>query len=414
MPKKIEQETQIITATPDIGLGNPVETKAITAILEKAGFDVVAQYPKGFWVQLGSKFHIGMTASTDRTIEYAEKSEKERNSLKTKPLLFELSRFIKKMLQQYPDAEFFLTPQNMLGELATQIELHGKKFTVIMILPDAMGKLSPKRPATEKQHQAAYLVWNENAYQIMKNTLKLKDVQLIDMVDPLLGFPRLTKQHIEALGFREIYDRGNICVIKLSGSGGDHNLINAAISALWKNSKVRSIVFPGQEKTGKKLIARSDQRQVFGKHEQPTPVVKQSLDEGLFYNISREMIPGQQLFLAYPSEQFKHMMLLSKVGRHPKVVWLPPRGEHEVINLANYILLSVQQGIPATVCIPKKHHEYLEKKLENFGFSMPIHFELVDPGKLSQEHFKPVPVWRETLKRLSPTQAVKNIMLGKK
>lgn len=389
-----------IAITPDIGQGNPTETKAVAASLEAAGLEMHTSFPRGFWVALGSRFHIAMTANTDKTIRYAQGSSSERSSWKTKPLLWELQRAVKKAKSEFPEAAFVITPQNMLAETAYS---SSSEIPIIMVLPDAMGKLNPNKKATKVQKALPYLVWNEQAQAQMQQRLGIKNVQLIPLIDPLLGFQTITKREIQKRKFSEVLEEGNLCFIKLSGSGGDSKLINTALTALWKNSAVRSIVFPGQRSTQKKLIKKVDRR----------VAVKSSLDEGLFYNLSRNMIVGEQMFLTYPSEQFKHMMVLSKEGKKPSVVWLPPRGEHEVVNLAEFLFLSSQQGLTATILLPTKYHADLHRQLANFGFSQNLHYEFVTPEALSKKHFKTVPLWQEKLPRTSLPQAVKNILLAK-
>ncbi len=396
---KYNPETAVHTATPNIGQGNPVETKALTETLEQAGFKVVAHYPKGMWVRIGSEFHIRMSADTDTTMRYAQSSSEERASLKTLPLKFELKMFVRKLLKKYPEAQLFITPQNMLGEIATEVEFNGKKFAVIMILPDSMGKLPQKKEKlTSQQKKVKYLVWNENAYQVMTNSLGLSEVQLIDPIDPLDGFTQLDAEAITKLGLPEIFEEENLALIKLSGSGGDPKLINQAISALWENSQVNSVVFPGQKRTGKKLLTEVDTNKP----------VKQFYGEESFYNIARNMISEEQLLLTYPSEQFKHVMVLSKNEKQTRVVWLPPRGEHEVINLANFILLAAQDGITTTILMPDKYQNDLDTALSGFGFTKNLQYQYVEPENLSKEHFNPTPTWKETLPRTSVDQAIPN------
>jgi hypothetical protein len=221
------------------------------------------------------------------------------------------------------------------------------------------------------------------------------------------GYSRLETNLLKDLGFQEIFEQENLCVIKLSSSGGDPKLINTAITALWKHSKVRSIVFPGHEKTAKKIIQ---------KVERHSPQITQSLDEEVFYNVARVMEPKSQMLVTYPSEQFKHIMVLSKLDQRLKVVWLPPRGEHEIINLIEYILIASTQNLKTTICIPKNYQADLHKKFWAAGFS-PIYYQLVDPNDLSKDHFHLVPSWVEhetqvgqNYPRISASTGIKNII----
>lgn len=405
---EINQRTKLYASTPEVGKGNPTETKALAHELSMAGFEVIEEYPSGFWVHVGAEFHIRMSQSTDETIGYAETSLAQRSSVKTKPLIAELRRTIARALRKYPDAHFLITPQSMLGELATKVTYQGKKFNVIMVLPDAMGKLSIKSRPTHAQKEIEYLVWNRNSYEVMQTDLGLEYVQLIEPVDPLQAYKSLTKTELEKAGFEAIFEQEKLCVIKLSGSGGDPKLINAVITSLWNNSGIRSIVFPGQERTRKKIISRINRNM---------PQIKQSLNEGEFYNVANELIPNQQLLLTYPSEQFKHVMVLSKKGKQIKVAWLPPRGDHELTNLINYVLIASKQGITTTICIPYNHHDYLGKKLKNAGFIQGRDFELVEPEKITKQHFHQVPSWNvdearfsNSLPRIHVAKAISNIV----
>lgn len=401
---------EMVTATPWVGLGNPVEVAAITAELQQAGIQVDAQYPQGLMVRVGSEFHIRMTASTDRTIQYAENSVAERDSIKTKPLLWELANFIRYMLDKYPKAQFLLTPQNMLGELATEVELNGKKFTVIMVLPDGMGKLSPLRQPTEKQKNIAYLVWNEQAYAIMKEEWNL-DVQLIQPIDPLQAFPKLDEKVAEYFKLPELFEKKNLCVIKLSGSGGDPKLVLDIIKALWENSKVESILFPGKGRTVLNLKIRQWlQNHLVNPQKNDMPGVKWSLDEGAFYHVARQMDHTEQLLLTYPSEQFKHTMVLAGLGKNPRVVWLPPRGDHEVFNLAQYIYLAREQNLTTTICIPKEYQNNLQKKLDEYGCPPNMNYQMIEPEHVYKEHFFAAPRWEEKQIHLPVAQAITNIM----
>ncbi len=409
-PENSEKKAEMVAATPWVGLGNPVEVAAITAELQLAGISVVSEYPQGLMVKVGSEFHIRMTASTDRTVQYAQNSVTERESLKTKPLLWELGNFIKDMLQKYPEAQFLLTPQNMLGELATEVELNGRKFTVIMVLPDAMGKLSPHREPSKKQRKIAYLVWNEHAYAVLKEKWEL-DVQLIKPVDPLQAFPKLNEKVAKYLGLPEIFEKELLCVIKLSGSGGDPKLIHDIVSALWKNSKIESMIFPGKKRTGINLKIRE---WLHNHQKNPNktdlPKMKWSLDEGAFYHVAREMNHAEQLLLTYPSEQFKHTMVLAELGKNPRIVWLPPRGDHEVLNLVHYLYLVKEQNTATTICIPKQYQADLQKKLAEYGFIPNVYYQMIEPDQLKKEHFFTAPSWQEKQIHLPASQAVTNIM----
>lgn len=414
--KNFRKSVEVVTATPAIGLGNPTETAAITQELEEAGIRVKDIYPSGAMITAGAVFHALMSSSTERTMKYAENSVATRDSKKAELLKLQLRLFIKSTLKRYPNAEFFLTPQNVLGEEATEVELNGKKFSVIIIMPDAIGKLSPHRTPTEQQRKAQYLVWSEHAYKTLTEEHQL-DAHLIKLLDPLKGFKNLNEEQIRFLGLSEIFEKENICVFKLSGSGGDAKLITQIIEALWKNSGIESIVFPGKGHTKMEIALRQWlQGHVKNRNKYNTPTVKSSLDEGLYYNAARQMDHDAQLIIANPSEQIKHSLVLSELGKNPNIVWLPPRGDHEVLNLVHYMYIATDQNLLTTICIPTEYQQQLAKKLGEYkttrgdSFKQNVHFQLVNPENLSKEHFQKAPNWVETMVHTPAGVAVKNII----
>src|SRR5687768_6891721 len=117
------KQAKIVGATPEIGQGNLAVLGGVIAELRAAGIEIAEQYPHGLMVKLFSEAHIFMSADTKRSIEYSQKSTEMRGSAKTAPLLWELKNFLIDMHKKYPNAQFFLTPQNMFGELATTLEI---------------------------------------------------------------------------------------------------------------------------------------------------------------------------------------------------------------------------------------------------------------------------------------------------
>lgn len=407
--QKEPEKVQIYSTTPEIGWGNRVERLAINKILKDAGFEIIGENPAGFWIDIARRVHTSSSQNVDEAIEYTKNSAQLRDSIKTKPFISSLERFIKNALKNNPGTHFFLTPQNMMGEAATRVSINGRKFTVIMVLPDAMGKLSPYRKPTEAQRNINYLVWNRNAYEIMKSEHGLEYVQLIYPVDPQKGFQELSTHKLKELGFTEIFEQENVCVIKLSGGGGDAHFISAIIESLWNNSKVRSIVFPGQQVTQNKIIDK-----VKGNSRK---IVK-SLDEEAYYNVTAHMQPDSQMVLLQPSEQVKYMFVRSMHGQRLRVAWLPPKGDQEKISLINYILIASKQGIISTICLPQKHHDYLHGELKHAGFIQGIDYQLIEPENIKKEHFTLAPSWeadesRYTEPRLSVDQAIRNILAGR-
>ncbi len=386
--RKSNLEKIVISGTPLIGEGNIVDNEALIAGLKRAGMPSIGFYPNDPIVWLGRWFHIGMTMSTKRTMDYALNSESDRSSLKALPLKWDLKRAIKKAHKSCPNAICFITPQSMMAE--ESIGSIGD-IPTIMISSDVCGKFGHDSKPSERQKRIIYLIWNKEALYLYRNELKLQNVHLTIPVDPKDAF-----EHIERskLPFQEALDEPNLCFIKLSGSGGDPKLINAAIISLWKKSEVRSIIFPGTEKTQRRII------KTVGKKAE----IKSSMDAAVFYNQTRKMISDKQMLLAYPSEQVKHIAVLTQNNIFPKVVWLPPRGQHEVMNLA----WAIKQGFSGTICIPKEYQYLLNSKLTNLNVSS-SEIEFTVPEKLSAEHFKSSPTWQYEKEATSLEKIVRKV-----
>jgi hypothetical protein len=368
-----DRQKLFISGAPLIGEGNIVDCRALIAHLEQSGFQGIDLYPNGPFVYLGRRFHVGMSSSTMRTMDYISASERERYSLKVLPLRWELRRSITKMFRAYPHAVSFITPQSMMAE--ESVGCIGD-IPTILVSSDVSGKLSADSKLSEVHKKIHYLLWNKEALDVYRNVLKLKHVHLIQPVDPGKAFKHIER---EQLPFQEWIDEPALCFVKLSGSGGDCGLINGAITSLWEKGRVRTIVFPGTEYTQRRII-RSVGRNI---------EVKSSLGASPYYSYMRAMISNEQMLLAFPSEQVKHIAILTQNNIFPRVAWLPPRGKHEAINLA----WAISHGFSGTVCITSKYQGRLLKELARMGISS-MGVEPVDPGKLSPEHFRPSPRWQ--------------------
>ena len=372
MIKKSNVQHFIISGAPLIGEGNIVDTKAILSVLSGAGIPCTGFYPNGPLVWLGRNFHIRMSMSTGRTMQYALNSDTRRSSFMVRPLKWELRRSIKKAHEDYPHATCFITSQSMMAEASAGSP---NDISTIVASSDVSGKYTRDSAISDRQKKITHLVWNEEAFHLYKEILNLKDVHLIMPVDPIQAFKPTGKSD---LPFQWALDEPKLCFVKLSGSGGDPGLVNAAILSLWEKSHVKSIVFPGTEKTQRRLVKTVNEN------------IKaySSLDASVFYNHARLMISHEHMLLAYPSEQVKHVAILTQTNICPKVVWLPPRGRHEVGNLA----WAIQRGYSGTVCIPAAYHSLLKMSLINLGVSPPL-IECVEPEMLSAQHFRPSPVF---------------------
>jgi hypothetical protein len=372
--RKSNLEKIVLSGTPLIGEGNIVDNKSFINVLRRAGIPSIGFYPNGPLVWLGRWFHMRMSMSTKKTMYYAFNSEIYRSSLKVLPLKWELKRAIKKAHESYPNAICFITSQNMMAE--EFVGTIGNINSTIISSSDVCGKFNYESKPSERQQEIIYFVWSKEALDLYKNEFNLPKVYLIMPVDPKDAF-----EHIERakLPFQAALSDPKICFIKLSGSGGDPKLINTAIISLWEKSKVRSIVFPGTQKAQRTIIKTVDKN----------VKINSSLDAAVFYNQTREMISNEQMILIYPSEQVKHITVLAKNNIFPKVVWLPPRGQQEVINLS----WAIKKGFSGTICIPVEYKSQLSRRLTNLGVS-PSEIEFAEPEKLSADHFKPSPIWQ--------------------
>lgn len=387
--KKDTSDKLVVSGAPLIGEGNIVDSRSFIAVLSKAGIPGTVFYLNSPLVWLGRWFHTRMSMSTKRTMDYALTSETRRSSVMTLPLKSDFTRALKKVHDTYPHAMCFITSQSILAE-ESAVTL--STIPSIMCSSDVSGKLSRDSRPSEKHQRIIHLVWNREALDLYKNELNLQNVHLTVPVDPKEGFVHMER---DALPFQEALEEPDLCFIKLSGSGGDPGLINPAIISLWEKSRARSIVFPGNERTRRRIIKSAGHN----------IKVNSSLDAAVFYNQTREMISGRQMLLTYPSEQVKHIALLTQHGIFPKVVWLPPRGQHEMINLA----WAVKKGFSGTVCIPAAYQSVLRSRLSNLGVS-PSEIEFTSPEDLSSEHFKPSPEWQHEKNAAPLQQIIKKII----
>jgi hypothetical protein len=362
----------VIAGTPLIAEGNLVDNRSILKVLSDAGIPGFEFYPAGLFVRIAAASHRRMSMSTKKTMAYSLHSEAMRSSIMVRPLKWELKRAIKKALTRHANAKCFITSQSMMAEESAGLS---SNILTVMASSDVSGKYNINSKLSYRQRDVVYLLWNKEAFDLYKNKLGLKNVYLIRPVDLIHAFEPV---ETSVLPFRFALDNPDICFIKLSGSGGDPSLVNAAITSLWKNSGVRSIVFPGAEQTGRKIITRTGN----------DITVNISLDTSAFYHHARNMISNRHMLLVYPSEQVKHIVLLTQNKIFPKVVWLPPRGVHEIRNMA----WAIEKGFSNTICIPANYNELLKKSLASSGTS-PSLIKCIEPEKLSAEHFKPSPAF---------------------
>lgn len=388
MPGKLHADKLFITGVPLIGEGNVIDIKSFIAVLERAGISGIDFYPNGPLVRLGRQFHEGMSMSTAKTMDYAFNSEISRDSLKVLPMKWELRLAIRKVYRAHANAVCFITSQNMIAE-----ESVGNigNIPTLVCSSDVTGKFSHYSRPSERQQKIIYLVWNREALSLYKNGLNLQNVHLIRPVDPINAFKLIEKSE---LPFQYARKEPDICFIKLSGSGGEPGFVNKAIISLWEKSRIRSIVFPGTEKTQKRII------KTVGENID----VCSSLDPSDYYGHAREIISDKQMVLTYPSEQVKHIAILTQHNIFPKVVWLPPRGQHEMINLS----WAIKKGFSGTVCIPTEYRRKLKSRMTDLDVD-PSDIEFSGPEELSGEHFRPSPLWQVEAEADAFENSVRNV-----
>lgn len=362
----------VMSGTPVIGEGNLIDNKVFINVLARAGIQCKSIYPNGPFVWLARWFHIRMTMDTKKTMKYLLAGEAMRSSFRVLPLKLELKRSITTMYEGNPNLFCFVTSQI---DMAEESAGHIGKVPTIHMNSDVSGKFNRNSRLSENQRRIVYLVWNQEALDLYKNVLKLEDVHLVVPVDPI---DALGNQHRYNIASQEDFIDPNLCFIKLSGSGGDPNLIGAAICSLFHKSNARSIVFPGIKKVQSRLIKmlRDDMR------------VNTYLDTSIYYHQLRNSTSHEPILLTYPSEQVKHVAILTQNNIFPKVAWLPPRGMHELTNL----VWAIKKGFSGTVCLPESYHKQLSLLLIDSGIRE-SEFEFVVPENLSLEHFRPSPKW---------------------
>ncbi len=379
----------VIAGAPLIGEGNIIDNKAILKILAGAGIPGHGFYPNGLFVRFGARFHCNMSMSIKKTMDYALNSDKHRSALMVQPLKWELRKAIKRAIALYPDSLCFISSQNMMAE--ESIDICGD-IPTCMASSDVFGKYNTDSVLSDRHRDITYLVWNREALDVYKNDLKLENVQLIKPFDPILAFEPI---ETSALPFQFALDEPHVCFIKLSGSGGDPGLVNEAVNSLWEKNRIKSIVFPGTEKAKREIIETGRS------HVQ----VQTSLDASHYYHHAREIISNEHMMLTYPSEQVKHIAILTQNNIFPKVVWLPPRGVHEVENLA----WAIKKGYSGSICIPSGYHGVLERRLIHSGIN-PSAIECIEPENVSADHFKVSPLFESEKEAPALDTAIKKIL----
>ena len=153
----------ILAGAPLIGEGNIIDTRAILKALTGTGMQGSAFYPNGPFVKLGRRFHIRISMSTAKTMEYALSSYITRHSFRVKPLKWELRRAIKKAKKICPDAICFITSQNMMAEESIGIPWN---IPTCLASSDVFGKYNNESRLSVRQRDIIHLVWNREEGRI--------------------------------------------------------------------------------------------------------------------------------------------------------------------------------------------------------------------------------------------------------
>ena len=85
--------------------------------------------------------------------------------------------------------------------------------------------------------------------------------------------------------------------------------------------------------------------------------------------------------MCYPSEQVLNVAILTSKGIFPKVIFLPPRGKHELNNLKR----AVELGISSTMCVPQEHTSKVTSLLINNEFNLK-EITMVTPNNITPSH----------------------------
>lgn len=345
----MSKKEQILIAAPDIGSGNLVECIAARENLRQQGHD---QYEpkisilKSGLIKIGSRWHQTMSTDTLKSLNYCNGNT--RNGLLGWTITQDMTILALKELKNIGNCAGFVTPQDMM---AKGVFLNmGDSIPIVQLYPDVQGKFN-----SEAQHNKGLLhfVWNREAYQLISETV---GEEIVYLIEPLNPFDAFRKEKVEKEGL----PTGKLCIIKLSGSGGDEKLINQLIQSL--QHRLEPITFTGTDKTAKKIISNG-------------PVF--SDNDPLLYHLVQDLRNGD-VFITNPSEQIKVIANFTNNGQHPYILLLPPRGIHEV----NNIKWAIEKGLASTICVPEVHKDQLSIILQNAGINQNA-FTLVDPGEVT-------------------------------
>jgi hypothetical protein len=311
-----------ICVAPAVGAGNGYW--ALRRATQLGGKYLSLRFSAG--VVVAGLFHRYMTASADRSIEYAEDGSL-RESL---PAMFFAWEMAKLTVLQVPRGSTVVTPQDLL---ATALVKQIGSEHVILDLPDAMGKIEtfPKRYDVWPKK---VWVWNREAWVRWVEVLGEKKVKLAKMPNLVTKSGSWTGEKIDL----------NAVVLKLSGSGGDKSVLDAIAS----NLPIKT--FRGFDDNYKYLLHRMNGRRL----------------------------------ITFPNEHVAILAQMAQKRIHPWVVFLYPRGRHEVDNLR----WAIRHGLAHTICVSRHLQERVRALL---GESVSgFYYKLVRPEELSAGDFRQI------------------------
>lgn len=384
-----------------VGAGNNTEAHAAGILLSLSGIQTTTNIIGGADIKIAQRKHLKVSNSTAASMEYTANSMQLRESASAK--LFQLGLFARAFteLLSHPEAEFWLTPQNMFARQLVNaynaqslLQMRRTSTSIFTLCPDAYGKYTlSSLKAHPSEFESTHLTWNQQGYFFIHEELGLP-AELIEPIDPVVALPPLSRAE-----FQEIKALPQTVLKVSGGSGGDPALINTIAAALWKNSGEQLMVYSGSKKTDAALKRTVDTGYT----------LQSSIPQELFYYHSRTFT-DETLLLIQPSEMVKYLAVLASLPEPilPKVVLLPTRGEHEAMNIVAMIDWHNAHGIRPMICLQPEYRQILRDFFMKYrGFRENGHYQFVSPENLTKQHFQPTPHWRKPSSALTIGQAVR-------
>lgn len=195
----------------------------------------------------------------------------------------------------------------LLGAATEHLLQHG--FTSMQLLiPDTQPKESAVIGLLHHPEVTA-VTWNSDTYDLLTQR-GVHSVQL--------GKPELIKGHTTQVEYSNLQNRGTEIIVKTSGSGMPREVKEVLLAALraqkqpWLfHTPDNAFLFDG----------KTEYVRMFG--------TAQSRRTDFYQNLGGKT----QLLITYPNEQIQAVTELVACGCSPELLFLPPRGEHELNNI---------------------------------------------------------------------------------